>query len=320
MHNPLLTVLSIKSPDVLRLIIPASHGMSTSATYHLIISMTRPMLLIAASILFVLALALFIFWLWENRPPIQVGSLAPGDFMNLLMAVLTIIGIFIALVSLYVAIAAYQKSVRDSQEQQKSLDDSRKQLQAVVDATTKQQEILGKNLESSKAQQELLNKNLDTSKAQLGLLEEQWKREQERQARKPKLEITFNSRSSKELHAKLPLPLVLQPNRTATLTFVVANIGNSPVLNPLISVFVGPPSVRVDRPGGVYETKSDHDRYQTKAITLSPKETAGSSYSFTVEVLVPAEIEAFKLLFRVHGDNLPHKDLDLTFRVIPHNN
>lgn len=107
---------------------------------------------------------------------------------------LTLIGLGVAFGSFYVAIVAYQKSVKDSIEQQKSLDASRAQLQAVVDAATKQQDILVQNLETSKAQQTLLSKslqtsmtqqeiqsrNLETSKAQLMVLEEQQKREAER--------------------------------------------------------------------------------------------------------------------------------------------
>jgi hypothetical protein len=62
--------------------------------------MIKPMPWLAASILFVLSLVLFILLLWEKLPPIQAGSLALGDRMNLLMALLTMIGLAIALVSL----------------------------------------------------------------------------------------------------------------------------------------------------------------------------------------------------------------------------
>ena len=86
--------------------------------------MIKSMLWIVASILFVRSLALFIFLLWEKLPPIQAGSLALGDLMNLLMGLLTMIGLAIALVSLYVAIAADQKSIKDDKERLKNLDAS----------------------------------------------------------------------------------------------------------------------------------------------------------------------------------------------------
>lgn len=143
------------------------------------------------------------------------------------------------------------------------------------------------------------------------------KAELERQTRKPYLEIAFNGLTQKALRDRFPLPLVLQPTRTATLRFVVVNVGKGSVLNPMISAEVDPQTVRVDGPrGSVYETKPNHHRYQTKGTTLHPIELSGSGYEFTVEVYVPADIETFNLLFRVHGDNLPHKDLELTFRPI----
>jgi hypothetical protein len=138
----------------------------------------------------------------------------------------------------------------------------------------------------------------------------------ESEARKPKVEITFNGLSQKELQAKFPLPLVLEPSLTATLSFVVTNVGDGSVLNPLISVFVEPKTVSVDRTGYVHETKPNHHRYQVKGITLLPKEMSDASYEFTAEVLVPEGIDTFILLFKIVGDNLPHNDLDLNFKAI----
>jgi hypothetical protein len=138
----------------------------------------------------------------------------------------------------------------------------------------------------------------------------------EQEARKPKVELTFNGLSQKDLQGQFPLPLILEPSLTATLDFVVTNVGNGSVLNPLISVFVDPQTVRVDRRGGVYETKPNHHRYQVNGRTLLPKEMSAASYEFTVEVLVPAEIDAFTLLFRIVGDNLPHEDLVMKFQAI----
>lgn len=133
---------------------------------------------------------------------------------------------------------------------------------------------------------------------------------------KPKVEITFDGLSQQALLDKFPLPLVLEPSRTAVLTFAVTNVGNGPALNPFVVVTARPEDVIVDRRGEVYETKPNHFRYQIKAITLNPKEIAGSAYGFTVEVLVPDEIDAFVLLFRIFGDNLPHNDLVLNFKAI----
>lgn len=55
-----------------------------------------------------------------------------------------------ASVSRYVAIATYQQSVKDSEEQQKNLEASREQLQAVVETLRRQHGTLAKGLETSK--------------------------------------------------------------------------------------------------------------------------------------------------------------------------
>jgi hypothetical protein len=134
---------------------------------------------------------------------------------------------------------------------------------------------------------------------------------------KPKVEITFNGLSQKELQANFPLPLVLDPSLTATLSFVVTNIGDGPVLNPLISVFVEPRTVSVDRPGPwVHETRPNHHRYEIKGRTLLPKEMSDASYEFIAAVKVPEGIDTFVLLFKIVGDNLRHEDLSLGFRAI----
>lgn len=139
----------------------------------------------------------------------------------------------------------------------------------------------------------------------------------EQEANKPKVEITFNGLSQKELQANFPLPLVLDPSLTATLSFVVTNIGDGPVLNPLIAIFVEPRTISVDRPGPwVHETRPNHHRYEIKGRTLLPKEMSDASYEFIAAVKVPEGIDALVLLFKIVGDNLRHNDLALNFKAI----
>jgi hypothetical protein len=141
------------------------------------------------------------------------------------------------------------------------------------------------------------------------------KPEQEQQAQKPQLELMFDGLPQQALRDRFPLPLVLQPSRTATLNFAVFNEGKGSVLNPIISVSVIPQTVRVDGPtGSAHMNKRNHHRYEITGKTLHPKEISGGGYEFTIEVYVPTDIETFDLLFRIHGDNLLHNDLELTFR------
>jgi hypothetical protein len=164
--------------------------------------MNKSMLWTIASILTLSGLAVFAYLLWK-KTPITAGSFDLGDLTN--MATLVV-----AVFSLYIAEAAYQKSVMDSEEQQKSLDASRAQLQAVVDAATKQQEVLSKNLE--------------TSKAQLALLEKQWEREQERASRKPKLQILIDEHVFDKY--EIETDLTVGQNRRAVLLTGIKNIGS----------------------------------------------------------------------------------------------
>ena len=159
-----------------------------------------------------------------------------------------------------------------------------------------------------------------TERLILGFINKWGSKEFEDTPRKPKLELYFRGVPQKELQNKFPLPLALEPTRTARLAFVVANVGNGAVLNPLYSVDVSPSNVSVDGLGGeVYMTKLHHNHYQSYTKPMQPVEITGNGYRFDVEVLVPDEkIDTIDLHFRIFGDNLPHEDLLLQFKVIHH--
>lgn len=271
--------------------------------------MIKPMLWIVASIFFVLSLALFIFLLWEKFPPIQAGSLALGDLVNLLTALLTMVGLAIALGSFYVAIVAYQKSVKDSEEQQKSLDASREQLQAVV--------------ETAKKQQEVLTQNLKTSKALLALQEDQWKREQERLARKPVIEMHLETikgfMNLDELQVLKEIEFPLQRNtKWARLNFAAFNKGNEAVAKPIMRIHVEPQTVFVDPADFQINERTDHNSYQfsgNQILDIEPIEVSKGPSVFSVAITVPDSIDTFDLVVWIYGKNLPRKESRLHFKV-----
>jgi len=281
------------------------------------------MLWTIVNVLTLFVVAVFAYLVWRKTQN-KVGSFGIGDLTNIATLV-------VALFSLYVAVAAYQKSVKDSEEQQKSLDASREQLQAVVDAATKQQEILSRNLETSKAQQELLSKSLEISKSQLGLVKEQRKEEQERQARKPIAEIhlqtTTGSKPLDDLE-KLPeidFPLE-QSKRWGQIVFVVLNKGKVEIIRPVVKIVSSQDKVSVDNDGvgllraqGRLRDPTIHNDIQFSGpgvIDIEPAEVAGGGYRFTVDITVPDSITAFDLTFLIHGNNLPRKAHTLHFKVI----
>jgi hypothetical protein len=281
------------------------------------------MLWTIANVLTLFVLAVFAYLLWRKTQN-KVGSFGIGDLTN--MATLVV-----AIFSLYVAVAAYQKSVKDSEEQQKSLDASREQLQAVVNAATKQQEILSRNLETSKAQQELLSKNLEISKSQLGLVKEQRKEEQERQARKPIAEINLQTTTGpKPLDDLEKLPEIDFPleqgKRWGKVVFLVLNKGKVEIIRPVVKIFSSQDKVSVDNDGighlraeGRLRDPTIHNEIQFSGPDVNDIETAevvGGGYRFTVDITVLDSINAFDLTFLIHGKNLSRKAHTLHFKVI----
>jgi hypothetical protein len=141
----------------------------------------------------------------------------------------------------------------------------------------------------------------------------------EPEVKEPKVEITFNGLSQEAIKSKFPIPLVLEPTQTAILTFVVANVGDGPVLNSHVSIDAAPDTIRVGRPRTMeaHEERPDHNRIEIKGKpSLLTVKMAGGAYSFKVEVKVPAGTERFDILFRIYADNLPHQEFGLVFRPI----
>ena len=293
-----------------------------------------------ASIFFVLIAGIAVFLLWNSSSSRQSGTLTLSDFINLLIAFLTFVGLAVAFNSLQVANQAYQKSVQDGLEQQKILDASRVQLQAVVDAAIKQQDILDRNLETSKAQQVLLNKSLEiskhqqeiqhktleTSKAQLGVLEEQQKREAERLARKPIAEIflvTNDGPTPLDIIEKLPAVTfpVEQGKDWARLSFHVLNKGKIEISRPVVRIVASPETVFIDRADQRVGERADHNALQFSGpttIDIEPEEVAGGAVRYVVDIRVPDLINDFDLKFSITGKNLPLKEHILHLMVIRH--
>lgn len=270
-------------------------------------------------------------------PSLQMGSLAFGDLTNLLTALLTLIGLAFAFGSFWIANAAYQKSVSDSVEQQKNLDASRQQLQAVIDIATKQKDILDRNLETSKAQQVLLNKalqtsiiqqellsnNFETAKAQLNLLEEQNKREREREARAPIAEIGITtSEGFKSIMEGEKLP-VLRLNlegdkKWSTMSFVVLNKGNIAISKPIIRIVASPETVFLDEPGLQLSEKHNHHVIQFNgppSPDIDPLEVSQVPYAYSIAITVPDMVDTFDLTVSAQGQNLRRIERTIHLKV-----
>lgn len=293
--------------------------------------MRRSLLWIITLSLPILFLGLLAYLLKDSVLPFNWSELKASDLINLGALAIGFFGAFVAIGSLFVAVTQLQQATKDGEEQRKSLDASRVQLQAVVDAANKQQEILNQNLETTKAQQEILTKNLETSKSQLKLLEEQWKREQERQARKPIAEIALLTATGPKLLEELDkLPEIDFPldhgKRWERVVFLVRNKGKVEIIKPTVRIVSSQDKVSVDddgigplRAGGRLRDPAIKNEIQFSGDTVSdiePVEIAGGGYRFAVDITIPDTINAFDLSFLLHGKNLPKKAHTLHFKVI----
>ena len=286
----------------------------------------------------IIFLGLLLFLLKDSVLSLDWSQLKVSDLVNLGALAIGFLGAFVAIGSLFVAVTQLQQATKDGEEQRKSLDASRNQLQAVIDVATAQQEILKRNLEISQAQQELLSKSLetskvqqkiqaqslDTSKAQLGLLEEQRKREEERQARRPIAEVALQTNDgAKPLIELEKLPQIDFPlekdKKWARLVFYVLNKGNVEISRPLVRLVTSPDTVHVDRADIRIAERMNHNTLQFSGPTLGdiePEEIAGGSTMFSVDITVPDSVDVFDLDFAITGKNLRRRDHILHFKIL----
>lgn len=279
----------------------------------------------------VIFLGLLTYLVKDSVLSLNWTNLKPTDLINLVALAIGFLGAFMAIASFIVAISQLQQAIKDGEEQRKSLDASRAQLQAVVDAATKQQELLSSNLETSRAQQKILSKNLEISTAQFSLLEEQRKSEQERQSRRPIAEVSLLTTTGPkplddlEKLPELDFPLE-QGKRWAKIVFIVLNKGKVEIIRPTVKIVSSQDKVAIDNDGtgplraeGRLRDPTIHNDIQFSGPNVNDIETtevAGGGYRFTVDITAPDSINAFDLTFLIHGKNLPRKAHTLHFKVV----
>jgi hypothetical protein len=110
------------------------------------------------------------YLVWGRQPTLALEKVS---FVEILNAAVNLAVLAISALALYIALQSYRDTTRTSFEQQRTLDDSRKALESVVAVAKKQQELLASNLEQT---QGLFN-----------LQSEQYRRELEREGKKPVL-------------------------------------------------------------------------------------------------------------------------------------
>lgn len=215
-----------------------------------------------------------------------------------------LVALGLTFLAVYVAIVSYRLTVEAAKDQQVSLDASRRALESVVSV--------------ARAQQDLLRQTLDTSQAQLRILQEQWKKEEERLARKPEVEISFGTVPWSVLRRNPTLALPASSEGWSTFTFLVVNRGNAPVVKPMVLIVAKPSIVKLDQVGYHQASRPNHNVYLfsgPNVVDLQPASLAGRPYSFAVDAWAPAELTGSDLEFSIMGENLKVRTVRIHFEI-----
>jgi hypothetical protein len=226
-----------------------------------------------------------------------------SDLVNVAVLCVALFSLLIAGASVWVAIKSYKDSVATAKQQQEALNASRKALETVVSNSAKQQAVL--------------EQSLRISEDQLRILGEQWDKELERQARKPRIQIALGSIHWEEFQKSpiIPLQIENRDENSSTLTFTVRNIGNASVYKGFVLISADPKNIVVERHKFRVQI-ADKYLYQTPTADLLPYNEAKTYYSFPVDVIIPREVRDFSILFKIFGENLPAQELLTRFRVV----
>jgi type II secretory pathway pseudopilin PulG len=200
-------------------------------------------------VLVLLAAGVFIFRLLREKRRI-LASLSIGDSANLTVNTVMLV---LTLISIVIAIAAFQDSKNSGVEQQKALDASRQSLQDVVSDLRKQnallreaQNTLQSQLEVSQAQQQALTATIkilegtkSTLRSQLAIVAEQNKRELERLRRQPRVRFSLAGLTEDRFSEGLEVSTVedaITHQKGQFMSLTVTNIGDEALMNPRLQL------------------------------------------------------------------------------------
>jgi hypothetical protein len=244
---------------------------------------------LSLSLLGAVIAAVIAFYTFYKFPRIQLVS--PQPLLDIVALIVNIAIFLLTLISLFYAVAAYQYAIASGAEQQRTLESTRKALEQEVATTDRQRQ--------------LLDSSLSVLSEHLSVVKNQWEGEKERLARKPMAEISLGDLTPDHLLTEPTIPILFQGS-TMRFDFTVKNVGNAPVLHPVVIFRATPDSVGVNPPG-VDLPKQLHNVLQmsgNQVEDLVPYDIAQIPYSFQVEATVPNDIATFDLEFCLFAQNL----------------
>lgn len=240
-----------------------------------------------------------------------------------------IITVVISVVSLFIAVNAYQDAKKSGDEQQKILDASRIALESVVSVVKDEQQILQKTQktleENLKTQTEYL---ADVQKAQaehLALVQKTREEEQLRLAMKPIVEIGLDQWDPPQLKEILEkhgrIQAIANSENKIHINFRVGNEGEVQVIQPVVVVDSDPKSVQLSGPGTSTTGKHPHSVQfiGPSVLDIPPRKVSGKYHRFGIEATVPPEVNEIVLNFSIHGLNLNATSIKVPILVLRKN-
>ncbi|MFZ3276498.1 MAG: hypothetical protein WA182_06295 [Candidatus Sulfotelmatobacter sp.] len=194
------------------------------------------------SLLFIIAVLLgaleLSYVLWRTRK--ERTSLSASDHLNVVLLV-------IAVVSLFVAIAAYKDAAKSGDEQLAALRAAR---QAITDTGTQQLSTLDDSREALRNVVKTIQQEQNVLDRQLEIEQKRWKKENE----KPTVLVMTPLNASYDprgyVYASIPPSAIISIGRlrrgdakSQSLSFAVRNVGNGLLKRPRVSVYVEAPAI-----------------------------------------------------------------------------
>jgi hypothetical protein len=236
--------------------------------------------LVAGVVVFLLALG-------GGRLAPRLGSHSFADATTVTGLAANIVLLFLAVVALLVAGAAYREARETGVQQQKTVDAQQLALNESRDALAS---VVGQLNEHRK----LLDAAVATLREQLKLVQDAHEEERKRIARKPVIDIRVGEITGAQLNSLIRVDIDAQSY--TPIDFLIANRGEADLPAPTVIIQAFPPSVFVDERGVHIPERPDHNVLQLSPGTLVSK---GDAVRCSVDVKVPLDVIEFHVAVSV---------------------
>jgi hypothetical protein len=234
---------------------------------------------------------------------IRIGTYGPFETVSFLV---NLIVALVSIVSLYIAIAAYLDTQESGKEQKLVLEASRNALESSVAL--------------AQAQQKILDENLKISSEHFAIVKEHWQAEKERLSRKPEVKIGLGGFSAEELLKGDPIKVTANDSGYTEFDFVVTNFGKATINKPTIVISTRETLIKIDK----RRVRIDRENLNILQFSTSelndfvPASESGGGHAIMVDIQIPKEVKGFDLSFKIFGENLPSKIIELKILVLNH--